>query len=247
MPFLNSIRSADRTIAPIANPQEYPFSIPAFSQGLQLEFSSNVTFFVGENGSGKSTLLEAIAENCGFNPSGGNRNHFYSYRKTESNLGSSLRFSWFPKVTGGFFVRAESFFNFASYIDEIAEDEPKIYNSYGGKSLHLRSHGEAFLTLFENQFHKGIYLLDEPEAALSPKRQLSFLALIHQLETSGKAQFIIATHSPILLSYPGAEIFSFDHTPIARIAYEETEHYQITRDFLQNPARFYRHLFSSEE
>jgi predicted ATPase len=137
----------------------------------------------------------------------------------------------FPRVTDGFFLRAESFFNFATYIDEVEEDDPGLYGAYGGKSLHAQSHGEAFLALFKNKFKKGIYLLDEPEAALSPKRQLSFLVLIHELEKKGIAQFIIATHSPILLSYPEAVIFSFDGGCITPMAYEETEHYQITRGF----------------
>jgi len=241
MPFLTSIRSLDN----FRKENKYPFDIPAFSQGINLEFSSNVTFFVGENGSGKSTLLEAIAENCGFAAAGGNRNHHYTHQKTESNLGSALRFSWFPRVTDGFFMRAESFFNFASYVDEIAADDAGIYGAYGGKSLHGQSHGEAFLALFENKFNKGIYLLDEPEAALSPKRQLAFLVLMHELEKKGAAQFIIATHSPIILSYPGAVIFSFDQERITPVIYEETEHYQITRDFLMDPNLYHKFLFSN--
>jgi predicted ATPase len=244
MPFLNSIR----TLEDLTGKHTYPFDIPAFSRGIELEFTRNVVFFVGENGSGKSTLLEAIAENCGFNPSGGNRNHRYAFHKTEADLGSALRFAWLPRVTDGFFLRAESFFNFATYVDQMEEEEPGMVDGYGGRSLHGQSHGEAFLALFNSRFkRKGIYLLDEPEAALSPKRQLAFLALMHELERSGKAQFVIATHSPILLSYPQAEIFSFDHAPIARVAYEETEHYQITRDFLSNPDRFFRHLFAEED
>ena len=243
MPFLTSIRSQDN----IRQENKYPFNIPAFSEGIQLEFSSNVTFFVGENGSGKSTLLEAIAENCGFNVAGGNRNHHYQHPKTESNLDSALRFAWFPRVTDGFFMRAESFFNFASYIDEIAEEDAGIYGAYGGKSLHGQSHGEAFLALFENKFNKGIYLLDEPEAALSPKRQLAFLVLMHELEKKGAAQFIIATHSPIILSYPGAVIYSFDQERITQVVYEETEHYQITRDFLMDPNLYYKFLFPESD
>jgi predicted ATPase len=239
MPFLKNIR----TIPDLVDPKKYPFTIPVLSHGINLEFSKNVTFLVGENGSGKSTILEAIAEGCGFNHSGGNRNHSYSSRDTASNLIDALRFSWMPKVTNGFFMRAESFFNFATYIDEIAADDPSILEAYGGKSLHQQSHGESFLSLFVNHFSRGIYILDEPEAALSPNRQLSFLALIHELETSGKAQFIIATHSPMLLSYPDAEIFSLDGDQMATIGYKETEHYRITKDFLDNPERFFHHLF----
>lgn len=242
MPFLKSIR----TIESFVDSDQYPFNIPAFTEGINIDLRSNVTFFVGENGSGKSTLLEAIAENCGFNASGGNRNHNYSCHETESNLASALRFSWFPKVTTGFFLRAESFFNFATYIDELASDEPGLYGAYGGKSLHKQSHGESFLALFENRFKKGIYILDEPEAALSPKRQLSLLVLINELEKSGKAQFIIATHSPIILSYPGAVLFSLDGDNLEEVDYKETDHYIVTRDFLLHPEKFFKHLFSNE-
>lgn len=238
MPFLTSIRSLDN----FPKDNRYPFNIPAFSEGINLQFSSNVTFFVGENGSGKSTLLEAIAGNCGFNVSGGNRNHHYQHPKTESNLGSALRFAWFPRVTDGFFMRAESFFNFASYVDEIAEEDAGIYGAYGGKSLHGQSHGEAFLALFENKFNKGIYLLDEPEAALSPKRQLAFLVLMHELEKKGAAQFIIATHSPILMAFPGALIYDFDLIPPQLVAYADLEHVKLTRDFLDNPGAFLNYL-----
>ncbi|MBA3072403.1 MAG: AAA family ATPase, partial [Anaerolineae bacterium] len=141
MTFLKSIK----TISELVEPHKFPFSIPILSSGLNLEFSSNVTFFVGENGSGKSTILEAIAEGCGFNHSGGNRNHSYSSSDTESNLAAALRFSWLPKVTNGFFMRAESFYNFATYIDQIAEEDSSILQGYGGKSLHHQSHGESFL------------------------------------------------------------------------------------------------------
>lgn len=240
MTFLKSIR----TIPEMVNRAIFPFSIPILSNGLNLELTSNVTFFVGENGSGKSTILEAIASSCGFNHSGGNRNHSYSSSDNESDLASALRLSWMPKVTNGFFMRAESFYNFATYIDQMAEEDSSILQGYGGKSLHHQSHGESFLSLFVNHFNRGIYILDEPEAALSPNRQLSFLALIHQLESSGKAQFIIASHSPILLSYPNSVILSLDGEEIYRVSVKETEHYRITRDFLENPERYFRHLFS---
>jgi predicted ATPase len=243
MTYLRKIQTREDQI----NPDQYPFDIPAFSSGINIEFTGAVTFLVGENGSGKSTLLEAIAENCGFNPSGGNRNHNYSFRKTESTLAGALRFSWFPKVTNGFFLRAESFFNFASFIDDLADDDPAVLRAYGGKSLHRLSHGESFLALFENRFQKGIYLLDEPEAALSPKRQLSLMALIHELEKSGNAQFIIATHAPILLGYPHAVLLSLDGNQIREIDYLETDHYRITKEFLLHPQLYLRHLFSDEE
>jgi predicted ATPase len=135
-------------------------------------------------------------------------------------------------------MRAESFYNFATYIEQVSD-----LRAYGGKSLHAQSHGESFLSLFANRFEQGIYILDEPEAALSPQRQLSFLRIIHELERPAHAQFLISTHSPILLGYPGAVLFSLDGDSIREIAYRETEHYLVTRDFLNSPERYFKHLF----
>jgi len=236
-PFLRQIA----TLPDKMDRRGYPFTIPAFSRGINLTLSSNVTFFVGENGSGKSTLLEALAECCGFNPEGGNRDHYREALADRSELAQALRLSWFPKVAEGFFMRAESFYNFATYIEQVSN-----LRAYGGKSLHAQSHGESFLSLFTNRFEHGIYLLDEPEAALSPQRQLSFLGIIHRLETPGHAQFLIATHSPIILSYPRAVLFSLDGNEIREVAYRDTEHYRVTRDFLASPERFFKHLFSGE-
>jgi predicted ATPase len=219
--------------------KRYPFNIRAFSTGIDLPFRTSVTFFVGENGSGKSTLLEALAECCGFSPEGGNRDHHRAAFADRSDLAQSLRLSWLPKVTEGFFMRAESFYNFASYIDQVSN-----LRAYGGKPLNQQSHGESFLALFANRFEHGLYILDEPEAALSPQRQLSFLKIIHDLATSGHAQFLISTHSPIILGYPGAILYSLDGDKIREIAYRETEHYLITRDFLNAPERFFKHLFA---
>ncbi len=214
--------------------------MPAFSQGIDIAFQSKVTLFVGENGSGKSTLLEAIAECCGFSPEGGNRDHQREIREDRSELAQAIRLSWSPKVSEGFFMRAESFYDFASHIEQISD-----LRSYGGKSLHKQSHGESFLSLFSNRFEQGIYILDEPEAALSPQRQLSFLTIIHDLVTPGQAQFLISTHSPIILSYPGAVLFSLDGDAIREIDYHETDHYRVTRDFLNSPERYFKHLFST--
>ncbi|WP_369836421.1 AAA family ATPase [Chryseobacterium tongliaoense] len=236
MPYLSRIHLKSD------HPQDYPFNLPFLSNGLDLKLKSNVTFFVGENGMGKSTLLEAIAEKCEFNVAGGNRNHHYSFHKTESELSEYLTLSWDTKTAQGFFMRAESFFNFATYIDEIAEEDRSILNAYGGKSLHHQSHGEAFLSLFHNHFQNGIYILDEPESALSPQRQLSLLSVIHKLEKAGKAQFIISSHSPILMSYPTAEIYLLDDK-IHPVHYKETEHYQLTKNFLESPEIYFRHLF----
>ena len=226
--------SVDRT--------RYPFSIRAFADGIDIELTTDVTFFVGENGSGKSTLLEAIATRCGFNPEGGSRDHRFSVESTVSELGRALSLSWLPKVSDGFFMRAESFYNFATYIEQVSD-----LRAYGGVSLHEQSHGESFLALFVNRFEQGLYILDEPEAALSPQRQLSFLRLIHQLETSGHAQFLVSTHSPILLAYPGAVLLSLDRAGITRVQYTDTEHYRLTKDFLACPERYFRHLFAPDD
>jgi predicted ATPase len=221
---------------------QFPFNIPAFHHGIALDLPTPVTFFVGENGSGKSTLLEALAEICGFSPEGGNRDHFREAREDRSELARALRLSWMPKMTEGFFMRAESFYNFASYLDGVSD-----FSAYGGKSLHHQSHGESFLALFQNRFEHGLYILDEPEAALSPQRQLAFLRVIHELETPRHAQFLIATHSPILLAYPGATLYQFEDDGIREVAYRETDHYLVTKDFLNNPERILRYLFAEEE
>jgi predicted ATPase len=220
----------------------YPFNIPAFRRGIDLTFRSKVTFFVGENGSGKSTLLEALAECCGFSPEGGNRDHQRAAFAERSPFAQALTLSWSPKVTEGFFMRAESFYNFATYIDGVSD-----LRAYGGKSLHEQSHGESFLALFAHRFEQGVYLLDEPEAALSPQRQLSFLKIVHDLATPGHAQFFIATHSPIILSYPDAVLFNLDGEGIQEIGYRETNHFLVTRDFLNSPERFFKHLFGAAD
>ncbi|WP_419955878.1 AAA family ATPase [Neobacillus niacini] len=223
----------------------YPFSIPAIESLDEIKIERNVTFFVGENGSGKSTLLEAIADKCGFNTAGGGRNNSYDVYETDSELSQFIRLSWMPKVTNGFFLRAESFYHFATHIDEVDENG---FKDYGGKSLLQQSHGESFLSLFLNRFNgEAIYLLDEPEAALSPARQLTLLKIIHDLETRGDSQFIIATHSPILLGYPEADIYSFDNGGIFKINYEDTDHYSITKYFLENRKRFLHELFKEDE
>jgi len=236
-PFLRRVVSLPEKV----DPAQYPFSVRAFSHGIDLEFRTNVTFFVGENGSGKSTLLEALAECCGFNPEGGNRDHHREAFAERSAMAQALRLSWQPKVAEGFFMRAESFYNFATYIEQVSD-----LRAYGGRSLHEQSHGESFLALFANRFEQGIYILDEPEAALSPQRQLSFLKIIHDLETPAHAQFLISTHSPIILSYPGAVLFSLDGDSIREVAYRETEDYLVTRDFLNSPERFFKYLFREE-
>jgi predicted ATPase len=237
-PFLRRITLASRGV----DRGRYPFNIAAIAKGLELELMAPVTFFVGENGSGKSTLLEAIAANCGFNTEGGGREHSSAEHVDRSELASALSLSWRPKPIDGFFMRAESFYQFANYLAESGS----TFAKYGGRSLHEQSHGESFLALFENRFERGIYLLDEPEAALSPQRQLSFLSIIHRLEVTGRAQFIIATHSPIILAYPGALLLSLDGDAIRPVNYADTEHYRVTRQFLNAPERYLRHLFAED-
>ncbi len=239
-PFLRRIGSVSERV----KAGSFPFTIPAFRGGIDVELSHPVTLFVGENGSGKSTLLEAIASSAGFSLESGTRQHTYGTRREDSELAKALRLSWFPKVTDGFFLRAESFFNFASYVDDIGREDPRIYASYGGKSLHERSHGEGFLTLFQERFRRGLFLLDEPEAALSPQRQLAFLRIMHDLTTAGEGQFVIATHSPILTAFPRATILSFDGDAITQVAYEDVPHVRLMRQFLESPERIFRHLFS---
>ena len=224
----------------------YPFSLPAVRSLDSIELHPKITYFVGENGSGKSTLLEAIAVSLGFNAEGGTKNFRFGTRRSHSELHEFLRIAkGFRRPRDGFFLRAESFFNVATEIENL-DAEPaasaRIIESYGGKSLHEQSHGESFLALLTERFGgHGLYILDEPEAALSPQRQLAVLARIHDLVLND-SQFIIATHSPILMAYPDSLIYQCGKDGISPIAYEDTEHFQVTRDFLANPERMLREL-----
>lgn len=225
---------------------KYPFNIPSLKRTNSIDMDHNVIFFIGENGTGKSTLLEAIAFKCGFGSKGGSRNNIFEEDDNIAKLASIMTISWLPKINRGFFMRAETFYDFAGYIDELAKDGIDAYQPYGGKSLNEQSHGEAFLSLFCNRFNsKGLYILDEPEAALSPQRQLAFLSIVWQLEQEGMAQFIIASHSPILMAYPNAKIYSFDNDNFKQVEYEETDHYQLTKAFLNNREKFFRNLFDN--
>ena len=232
----------------------YLRGIPAIKHLIrerELSFSAPVTFFVGENGSGKSTLTEAIAVCCGFNAEGGTKNFCFSTSATHSELWRCLGAVRGPRrENGGFFLRAESFYNVASDIDELdalPAASRKISESYGGGSLHARSHGESFMTLVETRFSDGgLYILDEPEAALSPSRLLSLLLEIKRLVGTG-AQFIIATHSPMLMTFPGSEVLLFSGSGIARTDYRRTEHFALTRRFLSDPERFYAELFAEDK
>lgn len=214
-------------------------------KGLEtLKFSENITFFVGENGTGKSTLLEGIAIRYGFNPEGGSKNFNFSTSDTHSNLYEHITLVKNAKIAkDGYFLRAESFYNVATEIDLINEIDHALNFAYGGKSMHKQSHGESFLSLIVNRFHgNGLYILDEPEAALSPNRQLSLLVRMKEL-VDQNSQFIIATHSPILLGISNSEIYSFDNDNIRKITYEETESYKITKLFLENRELMLHNLF----
>ncbi len=231
---------------------EYYSALPAIrylSEGQRLFFPADVSFFVGEYGTGKSTLLEAIAVAAGFNAEGGTRNFHFSTAATHSGLHEYLNLSRGAYPRDGFFLRAESVYNVATEIDRM-DAEPSfgapVLASYGGVSLHEQSHGESFLAIMQHRFGgQGLYLLDEPEAALSPTRQLALLTLLHELAAQG-SQFIIATHSPILMAYPGACIYQFSQQGVARTAYRDTEHYRLTRRFLNDPDSMLRILFEEE-
>ncbi|MDQ7095449.1 AAA family ATPase [Desulfosporosinus sp. PR] len=223
---------------------EYPFNLPAIKNLQRLSFHPQVTFIVGENGSGKSTILESIAVAYGFNAEGGTRNFNFTSRATHSKLNHYLKVvRGTQRPRDGFFLRAESFYNFASNIDDLDSEPggPPIIKSYGGISLHEQSHGESFFALFQNRFGgKSLYILDEPEAALSPTRQMSMLSIMHDLVGEG-SQFIIATHSPIIMAYPQARIYEIKEG-IEVVKYEDTEHYQVTRAFINNPKKMLREL-----
>lgn len=218
----------------------FPFNVPAIAQLERLDLGAPVTFFVGENGSGKSTLIEAIAMRAGFGAAGGTKNFRPSHRESESCLHEFLRIARGPRrESAGFFLRAETMFNVST--------EAEQYASYGWVNLHEMSHGEAFLWVAVHKFpNGGLFILDEPEAALSPQRQLALMLRIRQLVNTG-SQFVISTHSPILLAYPEATIYSLDQEGIRRTRYEDTEHYAVTRAFLQDPAARLRVLFAEAD
>lgn len=218
----------------------YPFNLPVIKNLDKLTFHPKVTFITGENGSGKSTLLEAIAVAMGFNAEGGSKNFNFATRPSHSKLHERIRATkGLQLAKDGFFLRAESFYNVATEVE-------RLEMKYGVKSLHEQSHGESFISLVEDRFRKeGLYILDEPEAALSPTNQLKFIALIHRLAKQ-KCQFIIATHSPIILGYPDADIYVVNSDSIEKTEYEQTGHYQITKYFLMNRARMLDDLLQND-
>jgi predicted ATPase len=238
-PFIETI-SLDRSR--IYDPCHYAFNLPALRKFSKLDLHPQVTFFVGENGSGKSTMLEAIAIASGLNAEGGSRNMVFATRESHSQLYQALKLRCYHAlIPDAWFMRAESLFNVATEIEKLG-----VQGSYGNRSLHEQSHGESFMSVIESRFSHGLYFLDEPEAALSPQRQLEFLVLLHSL-VGQDSQLVIATHSPIIMSYPNAKIYAFSEAGIQPIAYEDTEHYRVTKAFLDSPQRMLHHLLGNDE
>ena len=229
--------------------KEFPFSIPAIRATKRIEFHPAITFFIGENGSGKSTLLEAIAVKARFAAQGGAKRGATEMLASDSGLEHAITLERYGSPREGWFLRAESFYNIATELEDL-DKEPFCshgFAAYGGKSFHAQSHGEAFLALLTHRLQGGgLYLFDEPEAALSPQRQLAVLALLHRL-VYHRSQLIIATHSPILLAYPHARIFEFTERGINETSYTETEHFRVTRDFLHSHERMLDLLLGEEE
>jgi len=246
-PYLRSVALDSEGIPSF---DRYPFhlgAVKSLKERSQLRLHPKVTYIVGENGMGKSTLMEAIAVAWGFNPEGGTKNFSFSTRATHSPLHEWIRLvRGIHKPRDGFFFRAESYYNLASHIDDLDSEPspgPPVKSSYGGKSLHEQSHGESFFAAFLHRFGgQGLYILDEPEAALSPFRQMAMLARIHEL-VQQNSQFIISTHSPIVMAYPDSVIYDLTPDGIERKAWEETDHYLIMKQFLLNRDRMTGELF----
>jgi predicted ATPase len=241
-PYLRKVRSL---VEPDALGGVYPFDIPFLSKGnIKIDIRRSIAIIVGDNGVGKSTLMEAIAAQCGFSLIGGSKNHV-TYDTEQAPLSKHLRLSWLPKMSAGFFLRAETMLSFIRAIDDLARETGRsIYDAYGGRSLAERSHGEAFLSLFEHRFgRQGIYIMDEPEAALSPERQLDFLRLLRRLENSGQSQVIIATHSVLVMAYPGAQIIRLTSDGPMEVEFQEMPHFRLMRDFCSDPDSFMAGVF----
>ncbi|MBO0686357.1 MAG: AAA family ATPase [Candidatus Dormibacteraeota bacterium] len=239
------VRAVEKLPERVREPDRYPHTIPAIRALRRLRLDPRATFLIGENGCGKSTLIEAIAIAAGLNPEGGSKNFAFETMASHSDLHQALRLIRGPaRERDGFFLRAESLFNVATEMEVNLLDAGGRPLRYGDRSLHQQSHGEAFLALLQHRFGtRGLYILDEPEAALSPTRQLAMLGLMHDLAVAG-SQFVVATHSPILMAFPEATLYLLDEGGIRRVGYEETEHYQVISGFLADRHEYLRHLLS---
>lgn len=221
---------------------QFPFNIQTLRETERVEFSSPITFFVGPNGSGKSALLDAMARKGGFLPWGGSKIHRVHENPYETKLADHITLNLNPRHPYGFHFRAEAFFNFAGSLDDILLDDPARDKYYGGGSLNVLSHGESFLSFFRGYSFQldGLYLMDEPEAALSPESQVEFVKILLGSTKNGHKQYVIATHSPIIMGCPGGQVLRFGDPPIRPVKYTETGHYKFYRDFLGNPEKFFR-------
>ena len=239
LPYLREIRLKRNDIKSF---DKYPFNIPIVKTLDSLTFHPQVTFLIGENGTGKSTLIEAIAVSLGFNPEGGTKTSTFATRSSHSILHQYIKtIKSFKYPRNCYFLRAESFYNLATLMDET-----NYYHTYSNKSLHEQSHGESFMATLTNKLKgNGLYIMDEPEAALSPTNQMAALTAIHKL-VEKQSQFIIATHSPILLAYPNAKIYRFSNSGIERVSYQKTEHYTVTKDFLNRYQQMLNILLANE-
>ena len=232
-PYLKRVR-LDPALVSDADADAYPFCLPFLRNGFDLSFDKAVTIVAGENGAGKSTLLEGIAALAGYDQAGGAKgfrtvNHAQSIEVSGTVLADALRASWLPKITTGWFFRAESFFSVARWLDAMGGDADYL----------AHSHGEGFLRFFEERCQRqGIFIFDEPESALSPSRQIAFLKLLHAMDRSGQCQVIMATHAPILMAYPGATLLRLSKYGLEPVALEDTDHFRLMREFFASPAGF---------
>jgi predicted ATPase len=219
--------------------RHYPFNLRVFQETKTVLFNSPVTFFIGENGTGKSTLLEAITHKCGIYIWGYTERRRSKVNLYEQRLYEAIDIEWTDGPVHGSFFASHIFRNFAQILDEWAAADPRSLEYFGGKSLLTQSHGQSIMSFFKARYKiKGIYFMDEPETALSPRSQLDLLTVLMEMSQAGHAQFIIATHSPLLLACPEAQIYSFDHIPLKQIDYEETEQFQIYKDFMDNRNKY---------
>lgn len=245
-PFLRRMRFSDGA----TRGEAYPFNLKFLQNpDFELTFDSPLTILSGENGSGKSTLLEAIADHIGLGRGGGSRDHRNVSGEAAGGLAQALRFSWLPKVTNGFFFRAETYFELVRYLEDTAKEWPIMRTIYGATPLDAQSHGEAFLALFENRLgndRRAIYLFDEPEAALSPQRLARFVRLLRRAELSGNVQIVMATHSPVLMGYPGAQLLDLSGGEIRRRRLVETEHFRTLQDFFVDPEGYYERTLAGD-